>query len=252
MDQAKTLRHLLGQQKATIHPILGDLEYNYAACLGRFILEQQAAQSHTAILFDGSANGLVQLIADASRKDLLLFFQGQANLEDQVAILAEGQYLVPSAKGLSALADQPEQSRVLLGKLHRLPVTADMLYATLPYEATRLASAFLPEGDWFWVIQPTASSVTRAFQGLRSSKGVGENIQHRVIVAGVRNANEADHVFANLLETTTPFLNKPLQYAGHMPALELKKPLSQISQGMVTAGRRIAKAIGSIHEHALA
>ena len=252
MDQAKTLRHLLGRKAATIHPILGDMGSDYAACLARFVLEQQARSDRAAVLFDGSVAGLPQLLPSHARIDLIEFFNGKLNLEDQVIELAESQYLVVARIGLEALAKKPAQSLALLGKLHRMPVSCDRFYATLPYEAVQLAKAFSPQDDWYWVVQPTARSVTRAFQAIRSSKGVDENIRHRVIVAGVRSTDEADHVFANLLESTSSFLVNPLQYAGHLPALSSGKALNQVGREMIAAGRRIAKAICSFDEHALA
>lgn len=252
MDQAKTLRHLLGRKHATIHPILGDMACDYAACLGRFVLEQQARQDRFAVLFDGSVAGLLQLLPSGASTDLIEFFNGKLNLEDQVVQLAQGQYLVVASQGLQALVQKPAQATALLGKLHRMPVSCDRYYATLPYEAVALAQAFSPGDEWYWVVQPTARSVTRAFQAIRTSKGVDENIQHRVIVAGVKDANEADHVFANLSESTSHLLANPLQYAGHLPALLPGKALNQVSREMIAAGRRIAKAICSFDEHALA
>lgn len=252
MDQAKTLRHLLGQNRPIISPVLGDMNYDYAACLARFVLEQQARQNRIALLFDSSVQGLRQLFPAQARFDLIEFFKGHVNLEDQVLELAPHQYLLSAKHGLDVLSQNPEQASALLGKLHRLPVTCDVYYATLSYEAARLAAHFAPSSDWFWVVQPTANSVTRVFQAIRTSSGVDENCQHRVIVAGVRGMDEADHVFSNLLETTSGFLSRPLQYAGHMPALEVGKPLNKISREMITAGRRIAKLICSLDEHALA
>jgi MinD-like ATPase involved in chromosome partitioning or flagellar assembly len=252
MDQANTLRHLLGQQHAVIHPILGDMGSDYAACLGRFVLEQQAQRDRVVALFDGSSEGLLQLLPQGARHDLIEFFNGKFNLEDQVVQLGDRQYLVPAKLGLQALARKPAQVQALLGKLHRMPVSCDRYYATLPYEAVDLAQALSPHDEWYWVVQPTARSVTRAFHAIRSSKGVDENIQHRVIVAGVKSTDEADHVFANLLESTSSLLATPLQYAGHLPALAPGRALNQVSREMIAAGRRIAKAICSFDEHALA
>jgi len=252
MDQAKTLRSLLGRKSATIHPILGDMRSDYAACLARFVLEQQASLDRVAVLFDGSENGLNQLLPPNARADLIEFFNGRLNLEDQVVQLAKGQLLVAASQGLQALAQNPDQAQALLGKLHRMPVSCDRFYATLPYEATLLATAFSPQDDWYWVVQPTSRSVTRTFQAIRSLKGLDENIHHRVIVAGVRDMDEADHVFANLLESTSSLLSNPLQYAGHLPALPAGKVLNQAGKGIIAAGRRIAKTICSLGEHALA
>lgn len=252
MDQAKTLRQLLGTSRPLISPILGDIGTNYAACLARFVLEQHACQHKTALLFDSSEHGLRELFSAHCRDDLIEFFKGRANLEDQVLELSAHQYVVIARQGLDVLTRNPGQAEVLLGKLHRLPVTCDAFYATLPYEAWRLAAQLAPAAQWFWIVHPKANSVTRVFQGIRSSSGVDENCRHRVIVAGVRNTDEADHVFSNLLESTSHFLTQPLQYAGHMPLLEDGKPLNRISRDMISAGRRIAKLICSLDEHALA
>ncbi|HEX4843682.1 MAG TPA: hypothetical protein VFV57_08415 [Limnobacter sp.] len=252
MDQANTLRKLLGQSRTHIVPVMGDMKMDYAACLVRLVLAHQASLKHTAVVFDGSNQGLAQAAAASGQVDLLNFFNGQANLEDLVLQLGEGQYLVPANLGLQALTQRPSWAGALLGNLHRMPVTADRFYATLPYEAVALAHGLCPDEAWHWVVQPTASSVTRVFQAMRTSKEVDQNIRHRVIVAGVKNAEEADHVFANLLESTAGFMAHPLQYAGHLPALVAGKPLNQVGKEMIVAGKRIARAICSLEEHALA
>jgi MinD-like ATPase involved in chromosome partitioning or flagellar assembly len=252
MDQAKTLRHLLGQFSATIYPILGDMSQDYAACLARFVLEQQAKRGRTALLFDGSEEGLSNLFLMQQNNDLIEFFNGTRNLEDQVMKLGERQYLVAANQGLAALVCKPERSSTLLGKLNRIPVTIDRHYATLSYEATNLAHVFSPRNEWYWVVQPTARSVTQVFQAMCSSKGGDKNIRHRVIVAGVRNTDEADHVFSSLLESTSRILFNPLQYAGHLPMLISSGALNQVSREMIVAGRRVAKTICSFDEHALA
>ena len=251
MDQAKTLRHLLGRPSVTVNPIIGDMEFNYAACVGRFLLEQQARLNRAAVLFDGSADGLLQLIANDSRYDLIDFFNRKTNLEDQVLELAKNQYLVPAAQGLDVLSKNPAQAALLLNNLSRLPVSCDHHYVTLPYEAVALAQAFSPRDEWYWVVQPTAKSVTRAFQAIRTSKGLDETIQHRVIVAGVKSVNEAGCVFANLSESTSSLLANPLQYVGYLPALLPGNPLSHVGREMIAAGRRIAKAICSFDAYAL-
>ncbi|WP_223673093.1 hypothetical protein, partial [Proteus terrae] len=90
----------------------------------------------------GSEAGLPQLLPTHARTDLIEFFNGKLNLEDQVIELAESQYLVVAKVGLAALANKPAQALALLGKLHRMPVSCDRFYATLPYEAVELAKAF--------------------------------------------------------------------------------------------------------------
>lgn len=252
MDQANTLRQLLGQRRAVIHPILGDMASDYAACIGRFVLEQQARHDRTAVLFEGSKRGLLQLSINGVQSDLVEFLHGRISLEDQVMQLADNQYVVAASKGLQVLVQKPEKASLLLNKLHRMPVSCDRYYATLPYDAVALAHAFSPCDEWSWVVQPTVKSVTRTFQAIRSSNAINENIHHRVIVAGVKNTDEADHVFANLLESSSSFLAYPLQYAGHLPALLANKALNHVSWEMIAAGRRIAKAICSFDEHELA
>lgn len=252
MDQAKTLRKLLGQARPVITPILGDLQQDYAACLGRFILEQQARLGANSLLLDGSERGLNALVEAGPQQDLLGFLQGRRNLEDLTTLLAKQQYLVPARLGLSALGKAPAQAQMLLGKLHRLPVTCDHLYATLDYTAHALAHAFSEEGEWLWIVQPTAQSVTQVYSAIRSSGGVSEFVQHRVIVAGVRSVSEADHVFANLQDTTARFLGKPLQYGGHLPILKANQPLSEAGREMIAAGRRVAKAVCTAEDQAYA
>lgn len=253
MDQAKTLRRMLGVDRPLMTPIFGDLQEVYAVCIARLVLEQHAQHHNTALLFDASEHGLKMLYPKSQAvPDLLTFFQGRNNLEDLVMPLAERQYWVPAHEGLLALSKKPQQADVLLGNLHRLPVSCDYFYATLSYEAWTLAERLAPASEWFWVVQPTAHSVTQVFQGIRHSSGVDENCQHRVIVAGVKNTDEADHVFSNLLDSTMRFVAKPLQYAGHLPVMGAGKALDQISREMIRAGRRVAKLICSLEEHAFA
>lgn len=252
MDQAKTLRKMLGLSQATICPILGDMHSDYAALLGRLLLEQHAKHHHAALLMDGSKHG-IQAMFSGSRKahDLWMFVQRQALLEDLVLELAPQQFWMPAQQGFDGLLQQPQHTQLLVNSLHRLPTRCDHLYATLPDHAWALALQFAPASEWFWIVHPTAQSVTRVFHGIRHSSGVDAKVQHRVIVAGVRDTDEADHVFSNLLETTLRHVARPLQYAGHLPIIEAGKLLNQVSREMISAGRRVAKLICSLEEHAL-
>jgi MinD-like ATPase involved in chromosome partitioning or flagellar assembly len=248
MDQAKTLRHLLRQPQVSIRPIFGDVTVDYSACMARFIQEQLDGLGHTSVIVDTSTRGLNQLVPPRSRVDMAEFLLRRAPLEDQVIEMQQGQWLLPARKGLDVMMREPSAARGWLDQWHRMPATLDEVLITLPYEGVAVASALGVHQDCCWLIQPTAESVTRAFHALRTASGVDTATRHRVIVAGVKHTDEADHVFANLLESTTGFLVEPLQYAGHLPALKPGQPLSEMSRDMLAAGRRVAKTLCALEE----
>jgi len=225
MDQARTLRKLLGQAQAVIHPILGDLNSPYVGRLAQQVLLQHAAQGDNSLLFDAAP-------PLTPRYDLIDFFQGRRSLEDLVHSLDEHRHVVPATKGLSALMMHPAEAPALLNKLHRLPVTTDKLYATLSARAWELACRFAPADDWLWLVSPTSQSVTDTFQAIRRACGICQQAQHRIIVVGGRNADEADHVYASLLDTTLGFLGKPLQYCGHIPSPQAHAALQRVARNV--------------------
>ena len=148
MDQANTLRHLLGQQHAVIHPILGDMGSDYAACLGRFVLEQQAQRDRVTALFDGSSEGLLQLLPQGARHDLIEFFNGKLNLEDQVVQLGDRQYLVPAKLGLQALAGG------LVGVFGGLRKTSSLVKLAESDPRAAAVISYVPEGAKGYRIVP--------------------------------------------------------------------------------------------------
>jgi len=228
MDQARTLRQLLGQTLTTIHPILGSLGSPTVGKLARQIMLEHAQAGDDTLLFDASPQ-------PARPQDLLQFFQGRAHLEDLVFCVGEHLHMVPAAQGLRALMQHPEQAPVLLQNLHRLPLTCDRMYATLSPKAWALASRFAPSGDWIWLVQPTRQSVTTTFQSIRQAAAVCKDAQHRIIVEGGRGADEADHVYASLLETTLGLLSKPLQYCGHIPTPDSQQALARVAKALCAA-----------------
>jgi len=232
MDQARTLRHLLGRSQQAIHPILGDFQSGFVSRIARQVLAQHARQKQTALLFDA-----VPKTDEQARQhpDLIEFFSGRKSLEDLVRCASPQECRVPSSLGLNALMHHPHEAASLLSKLHRLPVTCDKLYATLPTKAWELASRFAPYSDWFWLVQPTTASVTCTFQAIRRASGVCSEAQHRIIVVGGKGSDEADHVYASLLDTSMPFLTRPLQYCGFIPKTQAEEALVRVAKAMCTS-----------------
>jgi len=226
MDQARTLRHMLGQSQQTIHPILGDLKSGFLQFMSRHVLAQHALQGETALLFDGVPAQQGKVV------DLIEFFKGRKSLEDLVLTASQYECVVPAAQGLSALVHHPHEAAHLLKKLHRLPLTCDRLYASLPVKAWELASHFAPQSDWFWLVEPTRESVTAVFHAIRRASGVCAGAQHRIIVVGGKGPDEADHVYASLLETSMSFLQKPLQYCGYLPSLHAEDAASRVAKAV--------------------
>lgn len=248
MDQANTLRALLKQSTPSMTPILGDLSSPYFSLLCRGMLSELGNKRQRVVLFDA---GVLSQLTGQARGDLADAMMGKRGLEDLAMALDEYRYLVPSMRGLAALAKQEIKTTALFKHLTRLPVTADCLLVSLPTGAWKLASDLGKGHAWTWVVEPSRQSVTQTFQSLRHLRGDNSGVNHRIIVAGAKSAGEADEVFSSLLEVCGQHLESPLQYGGHLPKLDSKQTAHLPNTARVAVSR-VAKALCASNDLAFA
>lgn len=248
MDQANTLRALLKQNRPSMLPVLGELDSPYMSLLCRGMLSEVAQQEQRVVLFDAGAI----CKADGSVKsDLLDSLVGRKGLEDLTVSLDEYRHVIPSRRGLACLAKQEVQVASFFKQLHRLPVTVDHMMVSLPTGAWQLATQLGAGQAFTWLVEPSSKSVTQTFQSLRRIPHGNTGINHRIIVAGVRDASEADNVFSTLQEVSSPYLDSPLQYCGHLPKLN-NNQITHMSASTRVAVSRVAKALCASSELACA
>lgn len=215
MDQAGTLRTLLGQTKHNIEPIMADVGSVYLRPLCQALLKHNAKSEVGSLIFDGGF-----LIRDPSRQhDLMRVLENRANLEDISRALLPNQYLVQAVQAFSYLTSDIQAMSGLEKKMHRLPGTCDNLYATLTQSQAILATRFAKRGSCFWVVEPTSKSVTETFKAIRYSIKQADHLQHRIIVVGVSDVVQADEVFSKFQEVISHDDSSTLQYCGHVPKL---------------------------------
>lgn len=237
MDQANTLRSMLGQAQYVVEPVLAESDSPYIRPLCQAVLNLHAAQKNGAIIFDSGI-----LMPDASaRSELLGVLQNRDSLEDVAKALLPNQFLVPSKQGFKAMFENPALLTQLMQKMHRLPATCDHLYATLSFAEWQLAMRLSPATDWCWLVQPTAGSVTQVFKAIRQLGYKTEGVHHRIIVTGVDSAAQADDVYATLQDTVAAFSSNPLQYCGHVPKLHKGVVGADFKQ----ACKRVAKVLAA-------
>lgn len=236
MDQARTLRNLLNPTEQRIIPIIGTHGTLWHDLLCTSLFNYHARQGLVTLVFDGG------ILFDNPKpgSDLLAFLMGRANLEDLVISPNSEQHLLPSAKGFKYLQGNPALAFSILNRLHRLPVTCDRMYATVGLSQVASMSQLNATGDWFWLVEPKAQSVTDVFRAIKGLSCGFSQVQHKVIVAGTSDADEADHVYTSLLETTT-FLTRALQYCGYLPHPDSKG--GSLAKVAAEEGARVAQAM---------
>jgi hypothetical protein len=67
--------------------------------------------------------------------------------------------------------------------------------------------------------------VTEVFQGIRQVFAHAADVQHAIIVAGVKSTEEAQVLYQTLCSHITPWLGKDLRYVGLIPVHRYQEPL---------------------------
>lgn len=228
MDQAGTLRALLGQTKYNIEPIIADVGSIYLRPLCQALLKYNARVELGSLIFDGGF-----LVREPSRqRDLMRVLENRASLEDISKALLPNQYLVQAVQAFSYLTSHSHAMSGFEKKMHRLPGHCDNLYATLSQSQVVLATRFAKKGSCYWLVEPTSKSVTGTFRAIRYSIKRADHLQHRIIVVGVSEVAQADEVFARFQEVISKDDSSTLQYCGHVPKLIAGEIDHKASQAM--------------------
>ncbi len=236
MDQANTLRHLLGARHQAISPIISDATGMAGSLVAGYFAEALARSGLSSVVLDGAKQGIAHDRGLRVKFELAHVLAGDVNLEDVCLNAGSRQWVVPSYRGFQSMQQSLYLAQAFAQHLHRLPVTADVILASIPTQAIDAAIELSqPDSDWFWVVAPKAQSVTAVYSGLKHVANRYPDVQHRLIVAGTSDYHEADHVFANLVDASRRFLHLPLEYAGFMPATKTPEQRH--------AGKRVATAM---------
>ena len=219
MDQAKTLRRLLGQRKTAVHSVFCDVANGHGAELASLFLEGAAAGGTNTVLIDGERNGVSKLRALRVKYEMDHVLSGAVSLEDVCLPTGPFQWVIPAYRGIKTMQVQLRLAHQFLQSLHRLPVTPDLLAACVTADSLQVAVELCAHaGYWYWVVEPTSQSVTTVYAGLKEISAQYPDITHYLLVVEAADCHEADHVFSNLTDVSRKFLETPLEYAGFLPS----------------------------------
>ena len=246
MDQANTLRHLLGQRSGVVQPVICDATDNSGIGVCHFFTQAVAQAGLSILMLDGSRQGLSQMRQVRTKYELSHVLAGDVSLEHVCQSMGGNQWLLPAKRGMQAIQDKPRTAPQFLQNLHRLPVNPDVMSAFVSIKVLDAAMALNGgTGTWYWIVSPTSQSVTSVYAGLKYIATRLPDIEHRLIVTDVEDCAQADHVFSNLTDACYKFLEAPLDYAGFLP--ENNRP------DFHEAGKRVAAAMmARLGNHALA
>ncbi|MDX1668844.1 MAG: hypothetical protein R3194_05470 [Limnobacter sp.] len=237
MDQAESLRSLLGQAQYQIEPILADVGSSYLKPLCQALLKHHARRDAGSLIFDGGF-----LVAEPQRKlDLMSVLENRSSLEDIAKPLLPNQFLVQAIQAFAGLSSNLDAVSLFEQKMHRLPGTCDFIYATLAKPQVALAERLAKSSACFWLVEPTSKSVTETFKAIRYSDCQEKAMKHRIIVVGAASVQQADDVFASLQDVLPGSDTSALQYCGHVPKLETGKNNSKVTQ----ACERVVKVMAT-------
>lgn len=216
MDQAKTLRTLLGQPVRCLQPVIGDAGAPDASLLAAALVEESVSEGFGGLVIDASRDVLVEKLGLKKRYELAHFLSGDVPGEAVLLPWGEGRCVLPATRGLHQLgAAQVLNRRRLADLLGRTLGVADDVYVSLSHAQAGLAQSLCGDAPvWVWLLQPSRTSVTECYKAMSLiGPGCG-NIVHRVLVSRARSVAEADDVFAELQWATRHVFSQPLDYAG--------------------------------------
>lgn len=221
MDQAKTLRQLLGQAPWCLQPVLGDADCLEVSLLAAQLLDLAAEQGSGGLVIDGSRDVLVEHLNLKKRYELHHYLSGDVGSEAVVLQWSAHAAVLPAHRGLSALSGQQVVNRHRLGQLLSRHLNAcDEVYLSLGFSQWSLAADLaLDAPQWLWVVQPNRTSVTECYKAMRHAASRCGNIAHRVWISQARSVAQADEVFAELEQATQRFFAQPLDYLGQYNGL---------------------------------
>ncbi|MCE2680954.1 MAG: hypothetical protein LW629_11045 [Burkholderiales bacterium] len=217
MDQANTLRNLLGTKGWPIVPVMGDMNRDDASLLAAFMVDAAAEEGNGGAVVDCARYGLVHQLKLKMRYDLSNCLNGDLPPEAVALGWGDRRVCLPSNRGLELLACTPLYRQRLLHALSGLLNACDEVYVTLPFSHVEVACELSTQAPhWLWIVEPNSHSVTQCYKAMRHAALRCGKIAQRVLVARVKTASEADNVFAELEHATRHFFSGALEYAGQL------------------------------------
>lgn len=216
MDQANTLRNLLGRRTPVLQPVIGLAGRPDTALLAAALVDEAVAEGGGGLVIDAGRDTLVEAFNLKKRWDLCHYLSGDVAAESVLLSWGEHRHLVPAARGMQQLGISQVLNRNRLQKL-LLPFAqaGDEMYVAISHEQVGTASSLCADAtQWLWLVEPNRTSVTECYKALTQIGAACGNMTHRVLVCRARSAGEADDVFAELEQVTRRHLAQPLEYAG--------------------------------------
>lgn len=216
MDQADTLRNLLGRKTPVLQPVMGLAGRPEASLLAAALVDEAALEGSGGVVLDTSRDALVEAFNLKKRWDLCHYLSGDVSAQSLLLSWAQHRHLVPSARGIHQVGIGQVFNRSRLQKLlSGFAENGHEMYVTLAYEQSGMALSLCADApQWLWLVEPSRASVTECYKALTQIGPVCGNMVHRVLVCRARGAGEADDVFAELEQATRHQLAQPLEYAG--------------------------------------
>lgn len=216
MDQANTLRNLLGRKAPVLQPVMGLAGRPEASLLAAALVDEAAAEGLGGVVLDSGRDTLVEAFNLKKRWDLCHYLSGDVSAQSLLLGWGENRHLVPCARGIQQVGVGQVFNRDRLQKLlSGFAENGHEMYVTLGYEQAGIALTLCADApQWLWLVEPSRASVTECYKALTHMSPVCGNMTHRVLVCRARNAGEADEVFSELEQATRQRLAQPLEYAG--------------------------------------
>lgn len=216
MDQADTLRNLLGQPALCLQPVIGDAGRPEASLLAAALAEEAALEGFGGLVIDGSRDVLVESLGLKKRYELAHYLSGDVNEEQVVLSWGQNRRLLPATRGIQQLgAGQVLYRRRFSDLFARTLGAGDDVYLSLSHAQAGIALSLCGNAPaWVWLVEPSRTSVTECYKAMSQTGPRCGNIVHRVMVSRAQRASQADDVFAELQAATRHLFAQPLEYAG--------------------------------------
>lgn len=219
-DQAAGLRRLFAREPLRVVAFAAGsagvgkslMVANLAACL--------VAQGKSVLVLDENpGRNVASCLGATSRHDLLQVIDQEQGIANVLLTLAPGLHVLPAARAVRKLGKLNEQQqRALLSVLTTLDEPPDVILVDAsPDHPLGFSPLALAAHETVIVLAPTPASITDAYALIKKASLGYARRHYRVLVNGVRGADEGRAVFGNVARVTHSRRFARLEFAGCVP-----------------------------------
>jgi flagellar biosynthesis protein FlhG len=216
-DQAAGLRRLLRPAALHILPVAGGGHGGERAGAVLNLATAAGFEGYSVVVLDQSKGDLAQALGLRPRYDLRHWLEGEKPFHEVACTTPHGVRVVSASRGLTLLAERPEQAQALYSAFSLGETRADLVLINV--QAPQVAAATLPgaEGDILLVSSAAPPSLTAAYAHIKQLVQCRGFARYRLLLVNVSDEAAARHAFGNMAQAAKRFLAAHVVLGGTVP-----------------------------------